>query len=44
MKSNSDQREETHEVFDDVNLGAVMLFLFLLGLMQQMMNRELCTC
>jgi hypothetical protein len=33
------------EVFDDVNLGAVVLFLFLLQLIQEMMNRQFyCSC
>lgn len=35
---------QRHEVFGDVNLGAVILFLFLLQLIQQIMNRGLCTC
>jgi hypothetical protein len=37
-------QQETHEVFEDVNLLGAVLFLFLLQLMQQIMNRGMCTC
>jgi hypothetical protein len=36
--------DDIHEVFEDVNLGAIILFLFLLQLMQRVMNWGLCTC
>lgn len=35
-------REVVHEVFDDVTLGAVMLFMFLMQLLHTMNNP--CTC
>ena len=35
---------ETHEVFGDVNLLGAMVILFLLQLMQYVMNKRYCTC
>lgn len=37
-------REETQEVFDDVNLMAAVLFLFLLQLLNYSQLKSLCTC
>ena len=37
-------QQETHEVFGDVNLMGAMVILFLLQLMQYIMNKRYCTC
>lgn len=39
-----DKQEQRQEVFDDPMLGAVILFLFLLQLLNYQLNKENCTC
>lgn len=43
-KENTRKNDQRHEVFDDPMLGAVMLFLYLLQLLNYHMNKQYCTC
>lgn len=36
--------QEVEEVFGDSTLGAVVLFLFFLSLLNELMDRDRCTC
>jgi len=45
MDCNEDDKDDgVHEVFDDTNLGMVVVFLFLLQLLGYTMNKQYCTC